>query len=192
MNEDKLKEKINNILKSDRDKLYKKIAVIAVITESLKKLDVKPVIVGGQAVEFYTSGGYSTMDIDILCEAHINEIDSILQPLGFEREGKYWTIKDNDIAIEVPSGPLAGSWDKLSEVEIEDLTAYIIGIEDIIIDRLNRYKYWKVYEDEEWIIAMIILNYEDIDWDYIFSRAEREGTVDELNEFKKRAEREKA
>lgn len=189
MDEEKLKKIIEDILLSDRDDLYKKIAIISVITEALKDIDVTPVIVGGQAVEFYTSGGYSTMDIDILCEARISEINSILEPLGFVREGKYWTLKNSDIAIEVPSGPLAGSWDKLTEVEIEELTAYIIGIEDIIVDRLNRYKYWQVYEDEEWIVGMIIVNYRDIDWDYITIRAKEEGTVNELKDFKEKAEK---
>lgn len=83
-----LKKKIVSILESNKDDLYKKIAIIA---EVLKEFNVIPVIVGGQVVEFYTSGGYSTMDIDILCEFRIAEIDSALKPLGFEKAGKYWT-----------------------------------------------------------------------------------------------------
>ena len=49
------------------------------------------------------------MDIDIICEESIKNIDSVLSSLRFKREGKYWTLKDNNIAIEVLSGPLAGS-----------------------------------------------------------------------------------
>ena len=179
-----LKEKTVSILKSNKDDLYKKIAIISVVTEAVKKFNVKPVIVGGQAVEFYTSGGYSTLDIDILCELRIAEIDSVLKPLGFEREGKYWTYPGSKLAIEVPSGPLAGSWDKVTEVTIEGLEAYIIGIEDIIVDRLNRYKYWREFDDEEWIIGMIYVNYEDIDWDYLYKKAGEERTTDELKRFK--------
>ncbi|HLV09030.1 MAG TPA: hypothetical protein VKY40_02365, partial [Halanaerobiales bacterium] len=88
------------------------------------------------------------------------------------------------LAIEVPSGPLAGSWDKVTEVAIEGLEAYIIGIEDIIVDRLNRYKYWKEFDDEEWIIGMIFINYDDIDWDYLYMKAGEERTTDELKRFK--------
>src|SRR5690554_5302165 len=115
MDNQMLKNKLVSILRSSKDDLYKKIAVISVITEALKEFSVTPVIVGGQAVEFYTSGGYSTLDIDILCELRISEINSVLKPLGFEREGKYWTYPDSNLAIEVPSGPLAGSWDKVTE-----------------------------------------------------------------------------
>lgn len=179
-----LREKIVSILKSNKDDLHKKIAIIAVITEALKEFNVRPVIVGGQAVEFYTSGGYSTLDIDILCELGIAEIDSVLKPLGFEREGKYWTYPGSKLAIEIPSGPLAGSWDKVTEVKIEGLEAYIIGIEDIIVDRLNRYKYWREFDDEEWIIGMIYVNYLDIDWDYLYKKTGDERTTDELKRFK--------
>ena len=62
----KAKERLEKIIASNKDKLLKKFEIIAIITEALKKLNVKPVIVGGQAVEFYTEGGYATMDIDII------------------------------------------------------------------------------------------------------------------------------
>jgi len=44
-------------------------------------------------------------------------INSVLSPLGFEKEGKYWILEDANIAIEVTSGLLVGSWDKVNEVE---------------------------------------------------------------------------
>ena len=95
--EDKFfKKRIEKILTSNKDKLYKKSAIVAVITEVMKKTGIKPIVVGGQAVEFYTSGGYSTMDIDLICELSIAEIDSILKLLGFKKEGKYWILEESD------------------------------------------------------------------------------------------------
>lgn len=187
-----LKNMIKNTIKSSKTDLSKKIEIMAIITEALKSIDVRPVIVGGQAVEFYTSGGYATMDIDMLCERSISEIDSVLTPLGFNREGKYWVLEEGDlnIAIEVPSGPLAGDWNKITKVQTkQDLNAYFIGIEDIIIDRLNRYKHWKEYSDEEWIIGMIILHYDKIDWDYIYKRAKEEKVLEEIKQMRKKAEK---
>jgi hypothetical protein len=181
----KMKNKIEQIIASKEDGLYKKIAIMAIVTKAIKNLGVKPVIVGGQAVEFYTSGGYTTMDIDMICETSISKIDSKLAPLGFKREGKYWTLVDFNIAIEVPSGPLAGKWDKVAEVEVDDeYTVYIIGIEDIIIDRLNRYKHWNVESDKEWIMGMLYINYQEIDWEYLLDRAKEERTEEELIKFR--------
>lgn len=180
-----LKAKIKKIINSDKDKIYRNIALTAVITEALKDISIRPIIVGGQAVEFYTAGGYSTMDIDLVTPASVKEINSIIKELEFKKEGKYWTYDDLDFALEIPGSDLAGDYDKINEIEIEGLKAYIIGIEDIIIDRLNRYKFWKEYDDQEWIIGMIYLNYEDIDWDYLYQKAESEKTIEELKKFKK-------
>ena len=184
MDKNFLKSKINKIINSNRDKIYRNIALTAVITEALKDIDIRPIIVGGQAVEFYTAGGYSTMDVDLVTPASIKEINKIIKELGFKKEGKYWTYDQLDFALEVPGSDLAGDYDKVNEIRIADLKAYIIGIEDIIIDRLNRYKFWKEYDDQEWIIGMIYLNYEDIDWNYLFQKSKSEKTIDELKEFK--------
>ncbi|MCK8824109.1 DUF6036 family nucleotidyltransferase [Fuchsiella alkaliacetigena] len=189
MDTEQLKDKVKEIINSNEDELFKKLGIVAVVTEALASLNIKPIIVGGQAVEFYTVGGYATMDIDLICGASVEEIDKLLAPLGFIKEGKYWTLSEMDIAIEVPSGPLAGSWDKVVEVKIDDaLSAYIIGIEDIIIDRLNRYKYWNEHADREWILGMIFLNYEDIDWDYLLVKAKEEKTIKEATQFKEEVE----
>jgi len=179
-----LKSKIEKIVNSNKDKLYKNIALTAVITEALKEINIRPIIVGGQAVEFYTAGGYSTMDIDLVTPASIKEINPIIKELGFKKEGKYWTYEQLDFALEIPGSDLAGNYDKVNEIEIEGLKAYIIGIEDIIIDRLNRYKFCKEYADQEWIIGMIYLNYDDIDWNYLYQKSESEKTLEELTEFK--------
>ena len=185
MDNSKLNNKIDKILASENNDLLKKIKILAVITKVLEEINVKPIIVGGQAVEFYTSGGYTTMDIDIICQGKISEIDSKLKSLGFEKEGKYWILKNSDIAIEIPSGPLAGNREKITEVEVEEgLKTYFIGIEDLIIDRLNSYKYWNINSDKEWIIGMMYINYDNIDWDYLFSKAKKEGTQEEVKKFK--------
>ncbi len=117
------KEEISEILAQDIDDFLKKIMIIAIITTALKeKLGLIPIVVGGQAVEFYTGGGYATMDIDLICEASINKIGKVLEPLGFHQDNKYWILDSEtiNIAIEIPSGPLAGSKDKLHEVEIDN------------------------------------------------------------------------
>ena len=168
------KKEIESILNEEIDNFSKKIKIIAVLTSALKEnLNLTPVVVGGQAVEFYTGGGYATMDVDIICEASTKKIGEILEKLGFYRENKYWILDSNklDLAVETPSGPLAGANDKLMELEIGQHTAYFIGVEDIIIDRLNAYVHWNEKWQEEWILGMMVTNYEDIDWKYLKKRS---------------------
>lgn len=164
------KKEIDIILNEDIDNFSKKIKIIAVLTSAIKEnLNLTPVVVGGQAVEFYTGGGYATMDVDMVCETSTKKIGEILEKLGFYRDNKYWILDSNklDLAVETPSGPLAGADDKLMELEIGQHTAYFIGIEDIIIDRLNAYVHWNEKWQEEWILGMMVTNYEDIDWEYL-------------------------
>jgi len=186
-------KEIKKILSSGKDELDKKIEIIAIITSAIEEsLNIKPVVVGGQAVEFYTTGGYSTMDIDIICESSIGDIDDILNNLGFKRDQKYWVYDDEELelAIEVPSGPLAGNKERITKVHTSNgHTAYFIGIEDILIDRLNAYVHWKESWQEEWILGMMILNYDEIDWDYIQNRAKNELVESNLNELKFKAKK---
>ena len=185
--------KIKKVLSSGKDELDKKIEIIAIVTSAIEEnLNIKPVVVGGQAVEFYTTGGYSTMDIDIICESSIADIDEILSNLGFTRDQKYWVYDDEELelAIEVPSGPLAGDKERITKVHTPNgHTAYFIGIEDILIDRLNAYVHWKENWQEEWILGMMILNYDEIDWNYIQNRAKNELVEDNLNELKFKAKK---
>ncbi|MFW6238706.1 MAG: DUF6036 family nucleotidyltransferase [Bacillota bacterium] len=187
-----MNKELKKIISSTKDELLKRLEVMALVTEKLKELNVIPIIVGGQAVEFYTAGGYSTMDIDVICPASIAEIDEILEEIGFTRDGKYWILEKTDIAIEVPSGPLAGSRDKLTEVEVPGgRRVYFIGIEDIIIDRLNRFKHWQVTTDREWILGMMVFNYNEIDWDYLLEKAAQEKVLSEAKELKIIAQKKK-
>ncbi|MFW5906567.1 MAG: DUF6036 family nucleotidyltransferase, partial [Desulfobia sp.] len=90
-------------------------------------------------------------------------------------------------------GPLAGSRDKLTEVEVPGgRRVYFIGIEDIIIDRLNRFKHWQVTTDREWILGMMVFNYNEIDWDYLLEKAAQEKVLSEAKELKIEAQKEKA
>lgn len=176
-------KEIDSVLDEDIDNFSKKIKIIAVLTSAIKEnLNITPVVVGGQAVEFYTGGGYATMDVDIICEASTEKIGKILEKIGFYRDNKYWILDSNklDLAVETPSGPLAGAVDKLMELEIGKHTTYFIGIEDIIIDRLNAYVHWNEKWQEEWILGMMVSNYDDIDWEYLNKRASQESVNDSL------------
>jgi len=182
---------IENIISGDKEDFNKKIEIIAVITTAVEEqLGIRPVIVGGQAVEFYTAGGYSTMDIDLICETSTDKIDSILTRLGFARENKYWilTSEDTEIALEIPSGPLAGDSSKITRVNTPGgHRAYVISVEDILIDRLNACVHWNEAWQEEWIIGIIVLNYTEIDWEYLTKRAKREKVADVLRKMKLKA-----
>jgi len=60
------------------------------LTKSLKPKGIRPVVVGGQALEFYTLGNYSTFDVDLVSTGS-QEIGKVLENWGFEKFGRHWS-----------------------------------------------------------------------------------------------------
>ena len=61
---------------------------------------------------------------------------------------KSWYNDELKLSVEIPDDTLAGSMERIVAVEVgEGLTAYVIGVEDLIIDRLNAYKWWNSLSD---------------------------------------------
>lgn len=167
----KLKDKGLAAVKEIDNPLKKRLYFMGLLTNELRKYDVRPVLIGGNAVEFYTAGGYATYDIDIAAPSE--QIDNVLKSWDFIKEGHYWFNEDLDIQLEAPAFALEPEQlKKLTELAIENLKVYIIGIEDIIVDRLNAYIYWKSKDDRSWAKEMMANNLESIDWEYLKSRAD--------------------
>lgn len=84
------------------DRTERKIAVVAVVTAALDNLGIRPVIVDGVAVEYWTYGEYSTADIDVLTP-YLPEIDRRLVGLGFVRQSRHWVLPHTDIFLGHPA-----------------------------------------------------------------------------------------
>lgn len=124
-------------------------------------------MVGGSAVEFYTTGGYASADMDLVM-LHPEDADRILGASGFQRRGRYWSLPDTDLLVEFPGRTLTyapGAYDRLTEVEMGDgLAATIIGIEDILIGRLYAAVSERRANDRRWALEMAVLHYDRLDW----------------------------
>jgi hypothetical protein len=72
------------------------------------RLGVRPVVVGGMAVYFWTaSDDFFTYDIDVVMEVP-EQLASTLAALGFTRtsDGRHWTLDDTEVFLEAPSARL--------------------------------------------------------------------------------------
>lgn len=172
-------------IKESKDPLTRRLLLVGLLTRALEAKDIKPVIVGGQAVEFYTAGGYATGDIDIVSPG-LEEIAKVLTELGFTKEGRHWFSEELNILIEVPSSALtATQYEKITTVEIDELRVYLIGIEDLIIDRLNVFVHWKSGDDRIWAKELMLLYKDQVDWEYLEKRASQEEISRAVKELKK-------
>lgn len=175
-----LKKQLKEVLR-EKDPLKKSLTFIAILNEKLRPKGVKPILVGGRALEFYTLGGYATKDIDLVIEG-VNEAKAVLIDMGFSRNTgeRHWFNEELDIAVEIPDNLLAGAPEKIVTVEINGSEVYIIGVEDLIIDRLAAAKFWNSESDAVWAAKLLALHAEEIDTKYLQEVAKKEQVVDTL------------
>ena len=176
--------------------IFKKHLIFSVwIANKLKerKCDL-PIIVGGSAVEIYASPFYVSGDIDFVFPNR-KEFEDILFSTGlFKKIGKNYISDELGIFVEIVDDELSGSLSKVREIIVEiegkEYTINVIGIEDLIIDRLNACVHWKSESDCE--LAQILLNgYKDeLDIDYLQKRAKEELIEGKLKEMLEERENE--
>ncbi len=165
--------------------------MVALITRLLEeKGKGPPIIIGGCALSYYSREVYFTADID-LAYSDRESLDAILTAIDFERQGRYWVNEGLKIAIEAPASVLAGEDSPVEIVDLgEGLYSRVIGIEDLLIDRLNACSHWKSESDCEMVELLMKRYLPDLDWPYLEGKAARpeNDTLPALLEMKKRIE----
>ncbi|MFC5703751.1 hypothetical protein ACFPVX_20900 [Cohnella faecalis] len=78
---------------------------------------------------------------------------------------------DLDIPIEIPSSKLAGSYDRVIKLNTPDGYCYVIGIEDLILDRLNAAEFWQDTRSLEWARYLMSSQFEGLDFNYLREKA---------------------
>ncbi|MDQ7851077.1 MAG: hypothetical protein QN152_06330 [Armatimonadota bacterium] len=168
-------------LKDLANPLEVQLRTAAVIARVLGRTGDSVVVVGGSAVSFYTGGAYLSRDVDLVTTAPVGRIRDILPRLGFERRNGAWVHAETDVVVDFPAPPLAGDPGRTTRVDTEEGSVHIIGIEDLLVDRLNAVVHWNDTEAREWCIAILALH-RDLDSAYLQARAETEGIAAELRE----------
>lgn len=171
-----IKNRIIHLQELPIEIFHKNIKAISYLTYLLEKAGIKPIIVGGHAVEIYTLGQYTTVDVDMVLSGR-ELAREIFGELGFtKRKGhRHWYHEDLGLPIEIPDETLAGSMDRIIQVTVEEgFHVYVIGVEDLILDRARAAVYWNSSGDREWALLLMNAQYEEIDFEYLQSEAKKE------------------
>ncbi|MCE2425265.1 MAG: hypothetical protein J4F45_09215 [Pseudomonadales bacterium] len=171
-------------LADEADARKRRLVAVGVLTEALAPHGIEPILVGGGALEFYTAGGYATSDVDLALPASA-EVNAAFADLGFEKEGRYWVRADLDLLVEAPApAGLPGEDAPRTEVDVDGVRVVVIGIEDLLLDRLRAWVHWHSGEDERWTRRLALLYSDRIDWEYLRDRtksvAEEAAALEEL------------
>ena len=185
---------LNSIVKEinqkyNSDPVRERLCIAAVICERMKEFANEVVMVGGSAVEFYTAASYMTKDIDFIAKDTLN-IKRVMTELGFKNDGDgIWYHDNTSVIIEFPKGPLVGEYSRTTCLETGYGIVEIIGVEDIILDRVSASKFWQ--DTTEWAEYLLSSHYENIDFDYLRETAAEllcsdtlELVIKNVNEFK--------
>lgn len=171
---------LERLLKPLVDQIERRLAFVGLLSLVCEALRwPAPVVVGGHAVEFWTAGGYSTVDIDLVGASE--PIGQTLESWGFSRQGRHWYDDTLGLVVEAPGARLSASErERVVEVSVQGVVARVLGLDDLIIDRLNACVHWKNEESCDVARALVLGGGDHIDLEYLRERAVEENVSEAL------------
>jgi len=171
------------------DPVKRRAFFVAMLSEEMiAKGVMPPIVVGGEAVEFYTQGAYTTGDIDL--KADFDAMQESLSLWGFQGSGankRIWISEELDLYVDW----LGANLEEGIEAEARTnsialgrgLTVRVLSFEDLIIDRLRAAKFWNDTDSEMWASAVLEVanRVKGLDMNYLRKRAQVENVMDRLN-----------
>lgn len=159
----------------------RRLLFVGLLQEELEAVGSGVVLVGGGAVELYSSGAYTTADVDLV--GHTSTVAALLEPAGFERDGRYFLAEDLELVVEVPGTDLRDS-EEAVEVEFEDVVVPVVSMEDVLVDRLLAAKFWESPTDREQAVMLYAAQEARLDSDALEEKAEANDVLDTLEEVR--------
>lgn len=165
-------------LRKEPNELKKKLLLLGYVTDRLEKKSESVYLVGGQAVETYTAGQFTTGDVDIATTDR-KATEELLARMGFKRAGIVWINEALGVAVHIV-GQFPTRSEKVRAFEVGPYTVRVVGVEDLIVDRLAAAKHWKSPRDMEQARALYDGFRKQIDTEYLRKRAKEEKVEDIL------------
>jgi hypothetical protein len=171
MNRAELRKRVDG-LASEPDRLRRRLVALGALTARLAPEETEPILVGGCALEVYTEGGYSTSDVDLALPTSA-ATDAAFADLGFQKRGRFWVRPELELYFEAPAPPgLPGEMAPRMELEVDGLRVVVLGVEDLLVDRMRAWVHRKSEEDGRWAARLAALYARELDWGYLRSRAD--------------------
>jgi len=162
-------------LRKEPNELRKKMLLLGYVTSQLEKKKQSIFLVGGQAVETYTAGQFPTGDVDVTTSDSATT-QKVLKSLGFKEIGMIWLNKPLGIAFHIV-GYFAP--ERPRTIRIGPYKARIVGVEELILDRLSAAKFWNIPADYEKAKVLYDNFGKQINKDYLRENAKKK-KVDDL------------
>jgi len=170
MDRRELRRRIDALV-DEPDRMRRSLVALAALTTRLATDGIEPILVGGFALELYTDGGYTTKDVDLALDAS-PAVDAAFADLGFVKRGRFWVREAPDLVFEAPArGGLPGETAPRTILEVDGMRVVVLGVEDLLLDRLRGWVRWDSEEDRRWASRLVALYGADLDWAYVREKA---------------------
>lgn len=160
--------------------------IAGVVDSALRATRIRPIVVGGLAVAYWTTGLYLTGDIDVVMPSS-TEVEQRLATLGFERDGRFWTLPGRDPVLEAPGSTLELNPDGHVEVELASgRTILIQDVDEVLLLRLAEFVATgtaDVFQQCLWLLGVSGLDRERLD-----ARADEESLSRSLDALSRTAQ----
>lgn len=163
----------------DRPHPKRKLVLVGLLAKHLPE-GARAVLVGGSVVEFYTSGGYTTADVDLVGDTA--PIAEFLTAAGFEQDGRFFTNTTLELLVEVP-GTFLRDTEEVEDVRFEDLTVPMVRLEDLLVDRLLAARFWESTTDWEQAVLVASAHRHRLDLEALREKARANDVEDTLAEL---------
>jgi len=132
-------------LRKEPNELRKKMLLLGYVTSRLEKKKQSIFLVGGQAVETYTAGQFTSGDVDVTTSDSATT-EKVLESLGFKPIGMIWLNEQLGVAFHIV-GDFAPK--RPRTMRVGPYTTRIVGVEELILDRLSAAKLLNIPADYE-------------------------------------------
>jgi hypothetical protein len=131
--------------------------IAALVCSTLDQNGVRVVLSGGSVVSIYSDNEYRSYDLDFIQTGLVRKVDSAMQALGFEKQGRHWRHPRTPYWVEFPPGPV-GVGDMIVTEFAERATRLgvlrLLAPTECVMDRLAGYYHWNDLQGLEQALAV--------------------------------------
>lgn len=154
------------------DETERALEAASVIAEDLGELGLKPVVVGGLAVAYWTAGIETTGDIDVVVPVSNETLDERLGALGMEPVGRVWATPDRRVSFERPGDSLRPGWRAIDAESPSGRPLRVLSLEDTIVARMEEVE--STGQWQSWNQALTMLRVPGLDRTRLEARSQQE------------------
>jgi hypothetical protein len=159
--------RVKKVILATEDPTERKIRFMALLTSSLPKGKIRPILAGGSAIEVYLDGTLRTGDMDVVY--NVKALEEVLKAWDFALGGglRSWANEELGLAVDMVGEDFKGSYERVTTITTGYGPATIMGIEDLILKRLASAKFWNVPTDLDQAYLLAKAHNDTIDWPYL-------------------------